>query len=219
MRLRVAVPAILVTACAETTPPARVEPYAFAIDCAIPDVCSSAADSSLRLIFRWSPAALPVRVWVQSVSDLPVFVRRGIVAWEEAALYGEFRAVLVGDSSVADVIVRLGAPENATGGDGQPALDCRGRTDIQIGLDTAIVLPFRTTIAPRLGASDLEVDACYHTVAVHELGHSFGLLLHSDAADDIMHVRPTAALLSRRDVATFVKLYHTAPTVRLPTDR
>lgn len=221
MRVRHAVGALfaVVVACTEATPPARATSYSFTIDCAVPDVCTSAADSALRLIFRWSPDALPVRVWVEPMGDLPLFVQRGMAAWEQTSLYGEFRTLLVGDSASADVIVALGTPETATGDTEMAPLDCRGQTDIQIGLDTAIILPFRVTLVPRLGASGTEVDACYHTVALHEMGHAFGLLLHSDETTDVMHARPTVTLLSRRDIATFVQLYHTTPTVRLPPER
>ena len=78
--------ALLAVACTEATPPQRAPTYDFTINCAIPDLCSSEADTSLRLTFRWSPAALPVRIWVEPTGDLSTIVRRGMDEWQPAAL-------------------------------------------------------------------------------------------------------------------------------------
>ena len=60
------------------------------------------------LSFHWPRSSLPVKVWAEDALNLPSHTRRGLDQWEEAFLYGEFAAVVVSDSSTADVIVRNG---------------------------------------------------------------------------------------------------------------
>ena len=206
---------LLMAACTDATPPDRIATYSFAIDCGT-GVCTDSAGSSLRLIFRWPREELPVRVWVQPNVGLTQAVEDAVAAWNESVLYGEFLAVMERDSVHADVtVIRLpGESFGTTLGD--TPLECRGGASIQVALDTTIALPFRTAIAPRLGARPDQLEDCFHVVAMHVLGHAFGLLLESPTAGDVMYTRPTAGQLSMADVATFNLLYHTAPTVRIP---
>jgi len=217
--IRRLVPLMAALACTEALPPERSDTYSFTIDCSIPDVCRPEADAELRLIFRWTADAMPVRVWVEPQGDLPQQVRAGIRLWESALLFGEFRAVVVSDSMRADVIVRRRDAEEAGGINGEGPPSCFGRTEVGVALDTTIVLPFRVRVIPRLGAVIQEVEDCLQTVVAHELGHTFGLLLHSPAETDLMHARPALTELSPADLATFAQLYHTQPTVRLPPGR
>ncbi|MFI5236275.1 MAG: hypothetical protein ACHQXA_11235, partial [Gemmatimonadales bacterium] len=62
--------------------------------------------------FHWSPADLPVRVWVDSAAafELPQHVQDAITLWRQALRYGQYQAALVSDSTTADVIVLSGAP-------------------------------------------------------------------------------------------------------------
>ena len=195
----------LLTACEMATPPDRVETYDY----------TARLLNGFPLVFRWPAASLPVRIWAEPVLDLPLHVTAAITTWQGGVLYGEVRAVRVEDSTDADVIILLGEPELALRGDRA----CTGSTQLEVDLDTAIVLPFRTRVGARSGASSDAVQSCLATTTAHELGHALGLFLHSSDPDDLMYGRPTADALSPRDVATLQTLYHSAPTVRLPPGR
>ena len=197
---------LLLAACADATPPERPQPYGFGIP----------YDQNLTLVFHWTPASLPVRIWVQSQNDIPHHVRNAIDEWERHARYGEFRAQLVDDSTRADVIVSAGRDDSMpqTG-----ELACGGVTRIEVNLDTTISLPFHTRLDVRVGATQDATTTCLAAVAMHELGVTLGMFLPSPDSGDVMYPRPTATQLSARDDATFRALYHTAPTVRLPPGR
>jgi predicted Zn-dependent protease len=197
---------LLAAACGTVSPPERPEAYAFAVP----------YDSTLQLVFHWTPASLPVRIWAHP--SLRQYVAEAIRTWEALSLYGEFRGVLVSDSLRADVIVQR-AGEHAFSGAAAELLDCAGSTRWSVELDTTITLPFHTVLNPRAGAAPDNLDRCFAMMARHELGHALGLLLHSDDAGDLMSVRPAATAPTERDRSTFSQLYHSPVTVRLPAGR
>lgn len=212
--------ALGLAACTEATPPERAAAYEFAIDCGIPDLCTSEADSGLVLIFRWPKEAMPVRVWVEPTGDLPAIVGDALDRWQAALLYGEFRATLVSRAASADIIIQQGAPATIDPVDGVELPSCGGGTPVTVAsADTSIALPFDIRVRGRLGATQFDVTECLYRVVLHELGHAFGLFLHSGDPNDVMYRAPAANALSPGDVATFARLYHTSPTVRLPAGR
>ena len=211
MRRSSALAAVLAAAaCSEATPPDRPEAYDYIHE----------LEDGFPIIFRWTTASLPVRVWVQPIHEMPRLTAGAIRLWEDNALYGEFTGVLVGDSSRADVIILYGTGEELMRSeDASERRDCSGFTRISVELDTTITLPFRTVIRPRLGATVEEAQDCAATLVAHELGHALGIFRHSDDPDDLMYQRPGRLGLSDRDRTVFATLYHTTPTVRLPPDR
>jgi predicted Zn-dependent protease len=202
--------AVCIAACDDATHPERPLAYDFTIE----------LEDGFPIIFHWTPASLPVRIWVQPVGDIPHHAENAIRLWENNSLYGEFRGAIVRDSTQADVIVRLRAGESfrvANGTENQA--NCRGSSSIAVEFDTTITLPFRVNLYPRLGAARDDVDKCLGVMLAHELGHTLGLFLHSDEPADLMHARPQQPALTDRDRATFATLYHTVPTIRIPEHR
>ncbi len=57
------------------------------------------------LTFNWPKSSLPVRIWVEDSLGLPGHTAAGIETWKEQFLYGEWDAVIVDDSSTADVVI------------------------------------------------------------------------------------------------------------------
>jgi predicted Zn-dependent protease len=163
---------------------------------------------------------VPVRIWVEDTLNFPVHVQHGIDQWQAAFLYGEFKGVLVADSSVADVIVTSGiAPKggfSVTRLESFLAPECQGATDIVLGPNGHEILPpVRVYVDPRFNPSSPGVDGCMALTTTHELGHALGIFAHSPNPEDIMFGDPTVTALSSRDRATAELVYHTKPTLTI----
>jgi hypothetical protein len=172
------------------------------------------------LSFHWPQSRLPVRIWAEDVLNLPAHVQHGIDEWEAGFLYGEFRAVVVSDSSVADVIVTSGIAPNGgfsvTRLESSMAPECQGATDIELAASAQEILPpIRVFVDPRFDPSSPGVDGCMALTTTHELGHSLGIFAHSPNSDDIMYADPVVTTLSPRDRAAAELAYHTEPTLTI----
>jgi predicted Zn-dependent protease len=173
------------------------------------------------LSFHWPTSMLPVRIWVQDSLDMPAHIQDAIATWRAAFLYGEYDAVLVSDSSTADVVVRVGPlPVKAMATVGRLRTmfpGCEGETDV----DTAatrfqLQLPVRMTIHPKYDPAQSDLTECFAITTTHELGHSLGLFRHTSDTLDIMYAQPQATGLSVRDINTAQVLSHW-PANLIPT--
>ncbi len=197
--------------CADIAAPSRVNAYEWR------RIVATATGPD-TLSFHWPQSRLPVRIWAEDTLNLPAHVQLGIDQWEAAFLYGEFRAVVVSDSSVADVIVtgRI-APKggfSVTRLESTLAPQCSGGTDIipPAGV-REIEFPVRVFVYPRFDPSSPGFDECMALTTTHELGHALGIFEHSPNPDDIMYVEPVVTTLSPRDKATAELAYHTEATL------
>jgi len=206
-RLMVPVLAAIAAACSDPMVPRHAPVYAFA------DIFGD--------VFHWPADRLPVRFYADTRGDLHTLVADAVSAWERQFLYGEFRGVLVADSTAADVIVGWadsvppvvdpdgGPPVDACGGVTQGILDSTGR---------AFAEPFRTRISILTGTvyTPAQVQACVRRVTIHELGHSLGVLREAPDTQAIMYLTPRVpapAAIDRRSVEV---LYHTPATLSPP---
>lgn len=170
------------------------------------------------LSFHWPQSRLPVRIWADDTLNLPVHVQNGINQWEAAFLYGELSAVVVSDSSLADVIVTSGiAPKgdfSVTRLESFMAPECQGATDVELAAGGQEILPpIRVYVDPRFDPASPGVDPCMALTTTHELGHALGIFNHSPNPQDIMYFDPAVTTLSPRDRATAELAYHTEATL------
>lgn len=169
-------------------------------------------------VFHWPSDWLPVRYYADTRGMMPSLVRTSLGAWEDQFLYGEFKGVMVADSSAADVIVMWqdsippDVPPDTAGALGA----CDGVTSFVIDSTGAMTEPIRVQLRVRLGFTAPQVAACMRRVAAHELGHTLGILTHSPATTDLMSGTPATATPTHRDRNTAQVLYHTAPTIAPP---
>lgn len=198
--------ATLAAGACELTPPVRPNGYEFRSQ---PD----------NLVFHWPAERMPVRYWVEAKGALPDYVDEGIRQWEAQFLYGEFDG-RVADSATADVRVFLpgNAPPSASLTDAPPADACSGQTTIVVGTNNRLTVPISITLQWFAGFTAEHVANCLARVTTHEVGHSLGLLRHSDQATDLMFGAPFGNVQvrapSQRDRASVQNLYHTTPDLR-----
>lgn len=172
------------------------------------------------LVFRWQGDRLPVRYWVAGDAGVVAdFVRDGLRVWERQFLYGEYRGIIVTDSTRADVIVRVAPGTPPAGGvtETLPVIGaCDGVTSFDLDDADALVGPFQMRVTWDARYPDADVVNCLERVTIHELGHTLGLFAHSTSELDLMHPNPRVRVPSPVDRATVEILYHTAPTIGPP---
>ena len=203
--------------CADIAAPSRSEAYEWR------RIVPTGPTSADTLSFHWPRSRLPVRVWAQDSLDLRADVEHGLSRWEAAFLYGEFDAVMVADSSTADVVVQVGSGVDAgfsvTRLESAMAPECEGGTHFDLPAGTnQLRLPIRVFVSPRFDPATLGVAECMALTTTHELGHAIGILAHSPSATDIMFGfgdfgDPSVSSLSTSDRATAEVAYHIRPTL------
>lgn len=200
--------------CADIASPSRSQVYEWR------RIVATGPGTADTLSFHWPRSRLPVKVWVENSLNLPAHVQDGIAQWKAAFLYREFDAVVVADSSTADVVVRAGTA--VKGGftiirlGSALAPECEGGTDFDLPSGSSeLVPPIRVFVNPRFDPSSPGVDECIALTTTHELGHAIGIFAHSADAGDIMFSDPIVPAPSARDRATAERAYHTEPTLTI----
>jgi predicted Zn-dependent protease len=198
--------------CADIAAPSRADAYEWR------RIVNTGPGTADTLSFYWPRSRLPVRVWAQDTLNFVADVQNGLGQWEAAFLYGEFDAVMVSDSSTADVIARVGSA--VKGGfsiirlASAMAPECEGGTDFELPAGShQLTMPIRVFVNPRSDPAAPGVAECMALTTTHELGHSLGIFAHSPFTTDIMYGDPTVPSLSSRDRSTAEVAYHTDATL------
>ena len=168
------------------------------------------------LAFAWPTASQPLRIWAQDSLGLVAHTTAAIQTWQAQFLYGEFRGVMVSDSTGADIIVVAG--QAPAGGPVLPSMarQCQGATDVSVDPLTFILSPpMHIYIELRFAPDAPGVDACLDLTTAHELGHALGIFQHSPDPDDLMYADPIVSVPSARDRNTAERAYHTPTTIQL----
>lgn len=169
-------------------------------------------------IFHWPASRLPVRFWADPRGPMRRWVSYGVAAWEAQFLYGEFRGVLVSDSSHADVIVMWQGtvPSDTAQPDTSTSPACSGvTTNPELFADSS-VNALAISIDVKAAYSDAAIAACVRRVTMHEIGHALGLIRHSPYAPDLMSAIPVVSWPDAEDRRTVEVLYHTKATIVPP---
>ena len=172
-------------------------------------------------VLRWA-SGTEIRVYV---ADGDATLRRalesGMAAWNQHALFGEYRLAATTELADADVVLRWSTEAGTVDfTDCFPVNPravttfCAAGDDVRDGL----------AVFPRVDGGESRVRMLVSVLAseasnadvlvMHELGHVLGLMRHSDDARDLMYdqliqvTRP-----SRRDIATVRLLYQMAPQI------
>lgn len=169
-------------------------------------------------IFHWPANRLPVRFWADPRGPMRSLASYAVAAWEAQFLYGEFRGVLVPDSSHADVIVTWQGtvPSDTAQPDTSTSPACSGVTTNPELFSDSSVTALQVSIDVKAGYSDAAIAACVRRVTIHELGHALGLVRHSPYTLDLMNAVPVVSWPSGEDRRTVEVLYHTPATIVPP---
>jgi predicted Zn-dependent protease len=210
---RVTAALVLLTACTDIISPPRVEHYEYR-----KFVFDSEGDL-VPMAFHWPREWLPVRVWVADDDPLRPHVIAALRDWENAYLYGEFRAELVSRADQADIVVRNQVAPPKLMADFRFSLlapECRGETAFTADVDAGrLALPFEVYVWSRVGPDGENLDRCYQLSVLHEIGHTLGIFEHSPSIDDLMYADAVVTRLSVRDKATAEAAAH-LPATLLP---
>ena len=171
-------------------------------------------------ILRWDIKSFPLKVYFDKSDTVPEYyinsINRAMSLWSKNTNFVKF--VNVEDSSNADIFITFKNIEQAQCEDSCKFVIAYTEPSITSkNLLNRMTLTFYRTNPNNESFSASEI---YNT-AVHEIGHTLGVMGHSDNPDDLMYSLQTdnswfgsfREILSVRDLNTLVLLYRISPTI------
>ena len=176
------------------------------------------ADISREGVYHWLPQKLPLRVYISSGYGVPGYrnnypnlVTEAFDEWV-AASNNKLSWVQVNSAAQADVTVGFTANLQVHG-NGAEAGRTESLTRVNRATGRGVLEKAKVSILTRLGNRNLsEVEV--RRIALHEVGHAFGLQGHSPNPTDIMYYATTErqpTFLTARDKNTIQRLYASYP--------
>lgn len=173
-------------------------------------------------ILRWDIRSFPLKVYYENKNSVPSYyienIEKALQLWTNSTNFVKFTKAQ--NSNDADIVINFADLPSDICSDGI----CKytvAYTEPVIGTDKLLKrmnLTFYKTNPRNENFSALEV---YNT-ALHELGHTLGIMGHSDNSSDLMfatkdnnnyYFRSENHYLSARDLKTLVLLYRLEPTI------
>lgn len=167
-----------------------------------------------RGVYRWSPARLPVKVFVESGMDVPgyrpidrILLLGAFNDWERAS-NNKLAWTLVSKPEDADIVCSWTNQPSVRGG----ALEA-GNTVVCTWLNRltgrGAIVSAHIKILTELGYNSFS-DSEMKRICLHEVGHALGLQGHSREYNDVMYPAATGKqlpFLTTRDIDTIRALY------------
>lgn len=176
-------------------------------------------------ILRWDIKSFPLRVYYENIDTVPEYYKtnidKALKQWTDRTNFIKFTEVK--DSSNADIIIKFNdLPKDiCSGGICKYAVAYTDPIITPDGVLQRMELTFYKKNPNKNNFTPMEI---YNT-ALHELGHTLGIMGHSDKKEDLMYssnennmnmyalYRSDFQYLSLRDLQTLILLYRIEPTI------
>ena len=163
-------------------------------------------------IIRWSTQSFPLKVYIEQ-SDVPQYytsnIRSALRQWTDRTTFVKFSETK--NESDAQIVIRF-KNIDTTECSGNTCKYVVAYTEPIIGTGNTLkkmTLTFYKTDPKNKNFTSHEI----YKTALHEIGHTLGIMGHSDSSEDIMYPSRNNMRLSERDLKTLVLLYRTKPTI------
>lgn len=163
-------------------------------------------------IIRWSTRSFPLKVYIES-STVPSYyisnIRSALNQWSNRTTFVKF--IETKNEAEAQIVIRFRNIDSSECN----SMTCKyvvAYTEPTIGAGNILkkmTLTFYKTDPKNKNFPSHEI----YTTALHEIGHTLGIMGHSDNSGDIMYPSRNNMRLSERDLRTLVLLYRTKPTI------
>ena len=175
-------------------------------------------------IIRWDIKSFPLNVYIEKSEDIPQYyiqsIKNALAQWSSKTNFVKFK--ITQNEDEAKIIIKFQQnKENNCAGTNCKFVAAHTEPDVsKNSILDKMILTFSKTNP--LGKTYTQ-NEIYNT-AVHELGHTLGILGHSDNPNDVMfaeqntnapldYFKSENNILSKRDLNTLVLLYHLKPTI------
>lgn len=171
-------------------------------------------------ILRWDIKSFPLKVYFENPDSVPNYyvdsIEKAMELWSGSTNFVKFTHV--NDKNNADIYIRF--IDNKKVCDGEQCRFVTAYTEPKVGdkILKQMTLTFYKTNPLNKGFSQGEI----YSTALHELGHTLGIMGHSDNPEDLMFSMsdsennkyyPYAQSMSKGDLQTLVLLYRLKPTI------